>query len=293
MPKQRYISGDLSHFVGRGKSDEEQYDILVNKILKKGWITHGPTHNPCAHRGLSINLSEPISADKMLQYQVVCFCDIPEADIAIHVSKYSKFGLSFKKKYLVELGACPVFYIAKEGPVPVDRLFCPDDFMQRINDAKSKSLPDRALYFDTTIRALMDIMIALDAITSTTEHMIFKGCNADEFKSRFAALLGLDASLVSAFEDALKGSPMAGDRIRVIIDFIVNYVLTYFKFFSANTSDDDEHNYYMEREWRVASNVSFQLTDVVRVFFPQKYAARFREDVPEYIGQISFVDNDR
>ena len=27
---QRYISRELSHFVGRGKAEEEQYDLLVN-----------------------------------------------------------------------------------------------------------------------------------------------------------------------------------------------------------------------------------------------------------------------
>jgi hypothetical protein len=46
----------------------------------------------------------------------------------------------------------------------------------------------------------------------------------------------------------------------------------------------------MEREWRVANNVKFQLDDVSRVFFPEKYSKRFRVDLPAYAGQVSFID---
>jgi hypothetical protein len=46
----------------------------------------------------------------------------------------------------------------------------------------------------------------------------------------------------------------------------------------------------MEREWRLGANLQFQLADVARVFFPRKYAEEFRSVVPDYFGQISFVD---
>jgi hypothetical protein len=37
MISQRYVSEELTHFVGRGSSDEEeQYSILVDNILKCG-----------------------------------------------------------------------------------------------------------------------------------------------------------------------------------------------------------------------------------------------------------------
>ncbi|HUL01276.1 MAG TPA: hypothetical protein VLX29_10555, partial [Nitrospirota bacterium] len=83
---QRYISDELSHFVGKGKLESEQYDILVNKILKTGWLTY-PPHDITRPRGLSLDFSSPISEDKALKYEVVCFCDIPDSDLAIHVSK--------------------------------------------------------------------------------------------------------------------------------------------------------------------------------------------------------------
>jgi hypothetical protein len=39
---QRYVSVELSHFVGRGRSEPDQYDLLVNHILKPGRLTHPP-----------------------------------------------------------------------------------------------------------------------------------------------------------------------------------------------------------------------------------------------------------
>jgi len=38
---QRYISRELTHFVGRGLPLEEQYGTFI-KILSSGWITHPP-----------------------------------------------------------------------------------------------------------------------------------------------------------------------------------------------------------------------------------------------------------
>ena len=63
-----------------------------------------------------------------------------------------------------------------------------------------------------------------------------------------------------------------------------------FNGYAAKRHFDDDANYYMEREWRVGGNISFQLGDVARVFFPSSYAVRFRADLPTYIGQITFID---
>jgi len=48
----------------------------------------------------------------------VCFCDIPFGDLNIHIQKYSEFGFAFRKSFLVERGASPVFYLAKNATVP-------------------------------------------------------------------------------------------------------------------------------------------------------------------------------
>ena len=40
---QGYVSSELCHFVGgKSKDPEVEYDLLVNKILKAGWLTHAP-----------------------------------------------------------------------------------------------------------------------------------------------------------------------------------------------------------------------------------------------------------
>jgi hypothetical protein len=72
---QRYVSNELTHFVGRGQAPDEQYNILVNKILRTGLITY-PPHDPTRPRSLSLDMSQPISDDKALKYEVVCFCGI-------------------------------------------------------------------------------------------------------------------------------------------------------------------------------------------------------------------------
>jgi hypothetical protein len=46
---------------------------------------------------------------------VVCFADIPLADLHMHMQKYSLFGISFKKDFLIKKGASPVFYISSES----------------------------------------------------------------------------------------------------------------------------------------------------------------------------------
>lgn len=74
-PQQRYVSNELYHFVGRGKKEEDQYELLI-KILKSGWITY-PPHDPNRPRSLRLDFSNPISEDKALIYEVVCFYDIP------------------------------------------------------------------------------------------------------------------------------------------------------------------------------------------------------------------------
>ena len=43
--------------------------------------------------------------------------------------------------------------------------------------------------------------------------------------------------------------------------------------------------------WRVIGDVKFTLSDVHRVFMPEHYAERFRKDLPNYTGQLTFSDN--
>jgi len=137
---QRYVSTELSHFVGRGQAEEQQFKLLLD-ILRTGWLTYAP-HDPTQPRMARLDFSRPISTDEAIKYQVVCFCDIPDTDLAIHVKKYSKFGLAFKKTFLIARGACPVFYVANETPVPTSQVFSPDDFLDRIKAARQNGFVD-------------------------------------------------------------------------------------------------------------------------------------------------------
>jgi hypothetical protein len=171
----------------------------------------------------------------VIKYQVVCFCDIPDTDLAIHVRKYSRFGLAFKKDFLIERGACPVFYVANESPVSTNRVFSPDDFLARIKAASAKGYVDRALYFDTSIRAILDLLAALDGLCCEEGERYFKGFPASEFKQRFAQLMGLSAEQVSAVEAALKGNSQSLSTVRMCTDFLLNYVFTFMKCFDAKS----------------------------------------------------------
>jgi hypothetical protein len=111
---QRYVSHELTHFVGRGKSEEEQYDLLVNKIIKAGWLMH-PPYNLKEKAGWVIKFDALMSKNELVNPRMICFCDIPVADLSIHMAKYSRFALSFHKAFLIEKGANPVHYIAKNS----------------------------------------------------------------------------------------------------------------------------------------------------------------------------------
>jgi hypothetical protein len=107
--QQRYISGELTHFVGRDKAnDDERYDLFL-RILRDGELK-APTRG-----GVGIRGGLPASTNEMLDASAVCFCDIPPTDLAIHMSKYSSFGIAFPKKLLVGRGANPVFYVEKHS----------------------------------------------------------------------------------------------------------------------------------------------------------------------------------
>jgi hypothetical protein len=42
MPTQRYVSPELTHFVGKGLPEDQQYSLLVNDILMGGCLKFPP-----------------------------------------------------------------------------------------------------------------------------------------------------------------------------------------------------------------------------------------------------------
>lgn len=114
MSSQRYVSADLTHFVGRKrKTLAEQYHVL-KRILTEGRL-RGPKKMKGQRYSLDIDPSGRLSENAPYLGPFVCFCDIPIADLGIHISKYSPFGLAFSKAFLLGRGATPVMYVPRDG----------------------------------------------------------------------------------------------------------------------------------------------------------------------------------
>jgi len=97
-----YVSNKLIHWVGRGKSTDEQYNILTQKILKHKELLYSKCDWKYGSKygGIKNAMSVPM----------ICFTDIPFSETERHCMNYSRFGLSFEKYYLVNCLACPVGY---------------------------------------------------------------------------------------------------------------------------------------------------------------------------------------
>lgn len=155
---QRYISKELTHFVGKGKRQEEQYSILLD-ILKSGVLKTFLEQN---EKYVVLECKELVSSqmphgpvEDMYQPQVVCFCDIPVEDLEIHMRKYGRFGLSFLKPFLIEYGANPVLYVANNsGSLDV----APGEALK--DQYGDDPVPRKAL-FQESIRAYHDVFETL------------------------------------------------------------------------------------------------------------------------------------
>ncbi len=253
MPKfQRYVSSELSHFVGRSLkgNPEAQYQLLL-KILRDGALVPrellpDPGTTVHVHHRLEIALEVPVSGNQKYLPSVICFCDIPIEDLPLHTRKYSEFGLSFSKEYLIAKGANPVFYVVRQSPTTA---------------VTKQGLPmARAELFDESERGVRSL---LDELGYGVPRM-------NEAARRELQQL-FDVNTLS--------------RMRTFCDF---ELFSFFKFFDRGLPDEDVENFYMEREWRIVGRVPFALADVERVFLPRAFAARFRTDLPAYTGQLSF-----
>jgi len=150
------------------------------------------------------------------------------------MNKYSRFGLSFLKRFLIGKGANPVMYVAENSQALAFRL-----------PETTRDEPwQRRRVFERNIELLEE----------------YRRGNRDKF-------------------------PI---YLEYFLDILV---LPFIKYFDASAPDEAEANVYMEREWRVIGAVKFALEDVHRVFMPERYAERFREELPHYKGQLTFSDN--
>lgn len=183
-----------------------------------------------------------LSGNEMFNPEMVCFCDIPVGDLNIHIQRYSPFGLSFTKDFVVKHGGSPVYYIPKESYIKIRILASIGDNRGKLFN---KLVPKLHAYFNCGHITMQ------------------QSSNNDSSDMYIKSLLG---------------------------NFLDLHVLSYLKFFDHKLPDDHEDNYYSEREWRILGKMKFRIGDVKRILMRESFTSRFREDFPQYCGELTSVD---
>ena len=78
------------------------------------------------------------------------------------------------------------------------------------------------------------------------------------------------------------------EDLRRVTEFLDLHILSHLKFFDPRLPDDDDSNFYMEREWRVSRDVHFRLNEIQRIIVPAKFGRRFRTDFSKFAGELVF-----
>ena len=103
----RYTSEVLWHFVGRRKSDEESYKILIS-ILQSNLRVGSEATSVILHR---LEQDGNTARVELEGYPVNCLADIPLKDLPLHVRRYKQFAIGFHKESVVNFGFNPVLYV--------------------------------------------------------------------------------------------------------------------------------------------------------------------------------------
>ena len=125
------------------RAHEDRYQLL-RTILSTGRL--GTAFG--ASVGWMVSHSELPSSNNMFRPTIVCFCDIPLEHLAIHMKKYSRFGIAYSKTFLLRQAANPVFCIARDSFVPHLHDFRAQTFdamtpkLLKLVDAYTEGLPE-------------------------------------------------------------------------------------------------------------------------------------------------------
>lgn len=94
--KRHYISNELVHWTGRGKSEAQAFDTLKTicdeRLLR---LTYCPNY---------------VQPDYKPETAMVCFTDIPLRYSREHCDRFGRFGIGFKKPRMIHYGANPALY---------------------------------------------------------------------------------------------------------------------------------------------------------------------------------------
>jgi hypothetical protein len=276
-----YVSNNLTHFVGRSlASDQPRYECL-SKIIRDGTLLD-PSHlgrldsifrvvipaNPTdgvtysSYPNVRHDLGSKLSDNTLVQFEIVCFCDIPLEDLAIHCAKYGCFGLAFSKRFLIAQGASPVMYIPKPGSYEMI--------------LREHGLASGQLHYEE--RKSGDRAGLIDAVFAFHNERLY------------ARYLELQKAFPQA--DSLDEALEVPKQLRTTLFYqtaIEALIFGHMKFFDPSLPPDHINNYYMEREWRVAGKVRFQQANVQHLFVSPEFADQARCDFPELADRVAVL----
>lgn len=67
-------------------------------------------------------------------------------------------------------------------------------------------------------------------------------------------------------------------RLGTLIEFLDRHVFGHVKCFDDQTDDRSAGNFYLEREWRLVTGITFNQEDLAFVIVPRNYEEQFRRD---------------
>jgi hypothetical protein len=254
MINSSYVSGELTHFVGRSLADHKSRYTLLREILRTGWLkaSHRDELGP-GFVGQSDG-GKALSSNDAIKCTSVCFCDIPVATLNIHMKKYSPFGVAFDKRLMLRSGATPVHYVARNT-------------RYRSVGVGARNVGE---WFDQLRKEIQTFAYNLGSYASSRE-------GSPRFLSKLSP------------PDTPQGHRLMGQFSAIQSD-IEYLVFGQLKFFNVGLADDDPDNFYMEREWRVPEGFAFRLEDIARIIVPREFADQLRSEVPAYSGPITFSE---
>jgi Putative abortive phage resistance protein AbiGi, antitoxin len=181
----KYVSDELTHFAGAGRAnDEERYNLLLNTIIRSGTLRdlkyesvpktpitflqidkrdgRSDRENYFPNPYFDVNVDAPMTSNKFIDPEMICFCDIPYEPVElfrIHTAKYKRFGIAFKREFLIRQGANPVFYVATSSATPLRIVGDGGDLCDFFEDESIESLVtgvwNRSDFFDCLRRRVI------------------------------------------------------------------------------------------------------------------------------------------
>lgn len=288
-----YVSDYLTHFVGRSQANDRlRYELLATII--RGGVLLDPQHigrrDPIfqvrmvpkstdsgsleGRSGLDYS-SYPnarhnaarLSDNTVVEFEIVCFCDIPESELAIHCAKYSRFGLAFTKQFLIAQGASPVMYVPKPGWFKM--ILRSHDCISGELDRELPCVSERAKLIDDTFE-FHDRSLTLERFRYLQEQMSEAFRNHESVED------------VLAVERRLQEALLYKTAIEALI-------FSHLKFFDPTLPPDHAENYYMEREWRVSGKVEFTEADIAAVYVPQEIVPTVAQNFPQLAERVASI----